>query len=430
MWSRRPRPRRCTRQIRSGALGPCRHTRRGPRVTESTHLPSSERAESSQLPEPPRPLFVAREEELAHLERWLAEALHGQGRVGFVVGEPGSGKTDAAARVRPPRHGRTPRPGRGRGHRQRLHRPRRPLPALPRDAGSCSPGDVEARRAVGAISREQARRLGRWPRPRLEALLERGPDADRPAGLGRSAAGALPQGRCSRGAAWRSCRASRRLARRAGLPPLPSLEQVAQVLQALARQRPLLLVLDDLQWADGASINLLFHLGRQAGRAARILVSGRLSPGGGGPGPRGRAPPPGAGAGRVAPPVGREHPSTWRWPRGASWWTRWWIASPTAWERFPRDALPPHRGPRPVHRGAPAEPARAGRPGARRRRALGGGAGAGLGTPARAGGGGDRGAHRAAVARRSRSCWRWPAWREKSSTPRCWRGCRGGTRGR
>jgi predicted ATPase len=37
------------------------------------------------------------------------------------------------------------------------------------------------------------------------------------------------------------------------------------------------LVLDDLQWADAGSINLLFHLGRQvAGR--RILIIGAYRP--------------------------------------------------------------------------------------------------------------------------------------------------------
>ena len=36
---------------------------------------------------------MAREQELAQLDTWLGEALAGQGRVGFVVGEPGSGKT-------------------------------------------------------------------------------------------------------------------------------------------------------------------------------------------------------------------------------------------------------------------------------------------------------------------------------------------------
>ena len=48
-------------------------------------------------------------------------------------------------------------------------------------------------------------------------------------------------------------------------------------MQALAKGRPLLLLLDDLQWSDVASIGLLFHLGRRlAGH--RILILGAYRP--------------------------------------------------------------------------------------------------------------------------------------------------------
>jgi len=47
-------------------------------------------------------------------------------------------------------------------------------------------------------------------------------------------------------------------------------EQYARVLQALARCSPLILALDDLQWADVGSISLLFHLGRRLS-GSRIL---------------------------------------------------------------------------------------------------------------------------------------------------------------
>ncbi len=39
--------------------------------------------------------------------------------------------------------------------------------------------------------------------------------------------------------------------------------QYARVLQAIARQCPLVIVLDDLQWVDAGSVDLLFYLGRQ-----------------------------------------------------------------------------------------------------------------------------------------------------------------------
>ena len=60
----------------------------------------------------------------------------------------------------------------------------------------------------------------------------------------------------------------------AGPTPNPNLDQekilqqYAEVLKALAREHTLLLILDDLQWADSASLNLLFHLARQLKEAA------------------------------------------------------------------------------------------------------------------------------------------------------------------
>jgi tetratricopeptide (TPR) repeat protein len=54
-------------------------------------------------------------------------------------------------------------------------------------------------------------------------------------------------------------------------------EQYTNVLNAIARKKPLILVLDDLQWADSASISLLFHLGRRI-ETSRILVLGAFRP--------------------------------------------------------------------------------------------------------------------------------------------------------
>ena len=59
--------------------------------------------------------------------------------------------------------------------------------------------------------------------------------------------------------------------------PTDLFQQVTRVLQALARERPLLLLLDDLQWADTSSISLLFHLGRWLA-GSRILVLGTCRP--------------------------------------------------------------------------------------------------------------------------------------------------------
>jgi predicted ATPase len=54
-------------------------------------------------------------------------------------------------------------------------------------------------------------------------------------------------------------------------------EQYAAVLKALAKDYLLLLVLDDLQWADSGSLNLLFHLTRQL-KDSRVLLVGTYRP--------------------------------------------------------------------------------------------------------------------------------------------------------
>jgi adenylate cyclase len=54
-------------------------------------------------------------------------------------------------------------------------------------------------------------------------------------------------------------------------------EQYANVLRALAEDAPLLIVIDDLHWADDASIGLLFHLSRRLDQS-RILLIGSYRP--------------------------------------------------------------------------------------------------------------------------------------------------------
>ncbi|NIO68513.1 MAG: AAA family ATPase, partial [Anaerolineae bacterium] len=54
-------------------------------------------------------------------------------------------------------------------------------------------------------------------------------------------------------------------------------EQYTAFLQRLSTEVPLILFLDDLQWADNASLNLLFHLGRRI-ENSRILILGAYRP--------------------------------------------------------------------------------------------------------------------------------------------------------
>lgn len=228
--------------------------------------------------------FVSREQELANLERHLNSALDGEGRVVLIAGEAGSGKTALA----------------GEFARRATRQESGGSASLLVAAGSCNAysgqgdpylpfrdilgtltGEIEARRASGMISPEQAQRLWAAFPDAIGALVNSGPDLvglflpTEPLALRASA---FPPG----GTVWQTRLAELIERNRRAVPP-PSLnqialfEQVTRVLQELAFRHPLLLLLDDLQWADSGSISLLFHLGRRLA-GSRILIVGAYRP--------------------------------------------------------------------------------------------------------------------------------------------------------
>jgi DNA-binding SARP family transcriptional activator/predicted ATPase len=239
-------------------------------------------------PQVERPVFVARERELAQLDGFLDLALAVQGRVVFVTGEAGSGKTTLVQEFT-----------------RRAQEAHADLivasgncnaytgigdPYLPfREILELLTGDVEARWAAGAMTREHARRLWNTLPLTAQALVEAGRDlvdtfVPGPGLVERAVAYAPAEAhwltRLDELVERKALRRAQDAATSSGAPsPQQSdlFEQYTRVLQALARQAPLVLVLDDLQWADAGSISLLFHLGRQlAGN--RILIVGAYRP--------------------------------------------------------------------------------------------------------------------------------------------------------
>jgi predicted ATPase len=224
------------------------------------------------------PSVVARESELARLNGFLEQAIAGQGRVVFVVGEAGAGKTTLVSEFIRQAQRNDPEllsvmgncnAQRGRGD-----------PYLPfRELLGLLTGDVEDKLTQGAISVENARRLRKFFNVSGAVLVEHGPVL-----INTLLSGAKLAGRIERFAGKKSSwleKAKKLTANGAAVQPDLSqayiFEQYTAVLQALAAKQPLVLWLDDLHWVDPASADLLFHLGRRL-EQSHILVLGTYRP--------------------------------------------------------------------------------------------------------------------------------------------------------
>ncbi len=223
--------------------------------------------------------FVARERELGRLNGLLERALAGQGGVVFVTGEAGSGKTallQGFARQAQEAHGNLVVASGNCNAYSGIGDPYLPF----REILHLLTGDIEAPWRAGAMSRERARRLWRVSPVALQALVEAGPDL-LDTFVSRSALRERALAQC--GAGWRRSLEELLERKPAAAPGALSLqqsdlfEQYTRVLKAVAKQAPLLLVLDDLQWADLGSIGLLFHLGRRLA-GSRLFVLGAYRP--------------------------------------------------------------------------------------------------------------------------------------------------------
>jgi predicted ATPase len=244
----------------------------------ATALPTFLQPESNAAaPESP---FVGREAELARLESHLATALAGAGGVVWVTGEAGMGKSALVQRFA--------------RRAQAQHEPLVVItghcnahtgigdPYLPfREALALLTGDVEGRLRAGALTATHAAQLWTLLPQTVAALLDIGPDligtflpatplADRVATLGAQDLLTRLQPLLTQPAP--------NVPGQEAVPHQRALfEQFTNVLQMLARRQPILLFLDDLQWADIGTISLLFHLGRTIAQDA-ILIFGAYRP--------------------------------------------------------------------------------------------------------------------------------------------------------
>ncbi len=230
----------------------------------------------------PQNIFVARQPELEQLDRFLTRALDGEGQVCFITGDAGSGKSALA-----------------REFCRRAQQQHKDLiatfgqsdaetgigdPNLPfREILAQFTGNLESEIAQTAITGENAQRLRSFFSLALEALVNVGPDL---IGVFLPGAGLLASAGAfaAEKAGWMKklehlIQRTPEIAATAstGLEQDHIFEQYTNVLRALAEKCPLILVLDDLHWADLASIGLLFRLGRRI-HNNRILIIGTYRP--------------------------------------------------------------------------------------------------------------------------------------------------------
>ncbi len=232
--------------------------------------------------------FVARELELRQLQQALDHTLNGKGQVRFVTGEAGAGKstlTEEFARRAQEKHAQLLVAVGDCNAQTGLGDPYLPF----REVMGQLTGDVEHKLTQGAITSENAGRLRNFLNFSGRALVDLGPDlidifvpgAGLVTRAGQLVAGEtgwrarldrLRQEREQRPDSDLSARASRQ-----GSEQNQIFEQFTRVLVTLAEEKPIVLMVDDLHWADDSSISLLFHLARRVGNS-RILLLGTYRP--------------------------------------------------------------------------------------------------------------------------------------------------------
>lgn len=221
--------------------------------------------------------FVAREPELAELEQFLEQVRAGSAQVVFVAGEAGAGKSALLHEFI--RHAEAGDPSVVAALGQCSAQTGVGDAYLPfREVLTALTGTDDEQQARSAVTPTNAARLQELARVSAETLLDVAPDL-----VGIFVPGASLIAKILSKAAQNS-KLANKLAQVEAKPPInPTLEQAqifqqyTQTLQALAKDHTLILILDDLHWADSASLNLLFHLARRL-QDSRVLLVGAYRP--------------------------------------------------------------------------------------------------------------------------------------------------------
>jgi ABC-type transporter Mla MlaB component len=218
----------------------------------------------------PQNTFIGRKVELGRLEESLKKAAAGQLQVAFIAGEAGAGKSSLVEKFIQDEQERDASLIASIGECNAHTGSGDPYLPFRQLLTSLTTDPEEKKSATETDSAKRTAQLKELARISGEMLLKFGPDL-----IGIFVPGAGLLTRIATEAAL-SGDLAHKLSEQVGKnkeadavkvnPDLDQekiFEQYASVLKALSKDRTLILVLDDLQWADSGSLNLLFHLARQ-----------------------------------------------------------------------------------------------------------------------------------------------------------------------
>lgn len=218
--------------------------------------------------------FVGRERELARLSSFLQQARNGKPQICLVAGEAGSGKS--ALMVEFARRTQAAHADVVFALAECNAQTGQADSYLPwRTVIDLLTGGVQER-SHNTLTRENAQRLTALVNVAYGFFFEFAPDV-----MGSFIPGGVLVGRAARTAVTKLevvKTLEQRIAAKAGAAPAPDLDQAriyqqyAAALRRLTQAAPLVIILDDLQWADVPSIGLLFHLLRTIQDGALLIV--------------------------------------------------------------------------------------------------------------------------------------------------------------
>lgn len=227
-------------------------------------------------------VFVGREQELGILENFLVKALKGEGQVCLISGQAGTGKTTLMNEFtrRSQELSKELIVGFGNCNSQTgIGDPFLPF----REVLGTLTGSGEAKHNSVKGSNTQGSRLKPFFSLSASILIEVAPNL-----IGTFVPGAALAATLGKEVAKKAGLTARlddiykrrKLENEAGWSALNQsqiFEQYANYVRKLSGQSPLMIVLDDLHWADAASISLLFHLSRRISDV-RVLIVGTYRP--------------------------------------------------------------------------------------------------------------------------------------------------------